>query len=272
MVYIVQVSFRLRLLFWWSWVETYGNAALWRLSLAAWRRCCLHCPLQMLWFHCRPRTSRFLCLRLRSPSLGVLLTAIWGCFWVYFYTSAFVVQFFFYLRTALRTVDVSRCGSLPSWWHEQCSVVGLWSALTQCSATLLSQVLPGSRFCLATEYSWLSEEISCGISQVVWSDVCRESMLRTHSEVRRGQRLCRFSVLLSAEYSFTEVPSLWDVQGLHLLSHPSRDFFVQWSIWRDCTAQVFECLHAFQFSPVNGDGWLRFGGVWGCLEQDLSLP
>ena len=26
---------------WWSWVESCDNAALWRLSLAAWRRCCL---------------------------------------------------------------------------------------------------------------------------------------------------------------------------------------------------------------------------------------
>ena len=43
-------------------------------------------------------------------------------------------------------------------------------------------------------------------------------------------------------------------------------------MWRDRAAQIFEYLHAFQFSPVNGDAWLGFGGVWGCLEQGLSLP
>ena len=36
----------------------------------------------------------------------------------------------------------------------------------------------------------------------------------------------------------------------------SRDLFFIWSIWRNRAE----------------DGWFAFSSVWGCLEQDLSLP
>ena len=95
----------------------------------------------------------------------------WVVFECVFLSQSWSSWFSFALHTALRTVAVSGCGGLPSWWHDQSSVVGLWSALTQCSATLLSQVLPASRYFLATECLWFSKEISCGIIQVVWCDI-----------------------------------------------------------------------------------------------------
>ena len=179
----------------------------------------------MLRFHCRSRTFRFLCLQLhvRSPGLGVLHTAIWGCFWVCLYTSALVVLFFFCLRTALRTVAVLGCSGLPSWWHDQSSihVVGFWSELSQCSVTLLSQVLPGSRFCFASEYSWLFIYMTCTPQEsrlsiisprdLVWSTLLNGKIL--HAFLWVGSRVFWISHghyrLVSMTYARTEL----DVQS-----------------------------------------------------------
>ena len=52
----------------------------------------------------------------------------------------------------------------------------------------------------------------------------------------------------------------------------SSNFFVDISITRYCTAQVFKKVKVFQLCAINGDAQLSRDTVWSKVEEDLHLP
>lgn len=96
-------------------------------------------------------------------------------------------------------------------------------------------------------------QISNGIVQFAWCAINRGLTFHTYTGVKE------------------ELQPQWNKHILSLveLKRSETDLFIQWSICKDCSAEIIDALHTLQRHFISG-GWVGMSGLGG-LDQDLNF-